>query len=129
MDVQSIAEALVPVLVAAKDGALSQASSVATQLGKAGVEKVYSVVKKYFAHDGQGAVKKLDELEQSPASSQVQNAVKGRLMNLLQEDPVFQAEIRAILGEVHVDKSITMTATSGDHSVTTMVVGNGNTIR
>lgn len=129
MDIQQLSEILLPLLIAAKDGALGQASKVASQIGKAGVEKMYGIVKNYFTKDGPGAVKKLEELAQNPESVPAQNAVKGRLFNLLQENAVFLAEIRAIIGEINVDSSITQTSNSGDYSATVQIVGNNNTVR
>jgi hypothetical protein len=129
MDMETIATTVTGLLVAAQTGAIEAATGVVTKLGKAAVEKVYNVVKACFTKDGEGAVKKLEELERNPASPQAQDAVKGRLLMYLKEDPAFLAEIKALIGEVRIDQSITQTATSGDNSPIIQVVGNNTTIR
>ncbi|KUG29136.1 hypothetical protein ASZ90_000982 [hydrocarbon metagenome] len=129
MDMDTFATTVTSLMVAAQTGALEAATDVVKKIGKAGVDKLCSVVMGYFTKDGEGAVKKLAELEKNPASPQAQDAVKGRLLMLLQENPAFLAEIKAIIGDIRVDQSITQTATSGNHSPITQVVGHNNVIK
>ncbi|QLA19587.1 hypothetical protein [Desulfolutivibrio sulfoxidireducens] len=129
MDMETIATTVTGLLVAAQTGAIEAATDVVKKIGKSGVEKLCNVVKGYFNKDGEGAVKKLEELERNPASPQAQDAVKGRLLMYLKEDPAFLAEITALIGEVRIDQSITQTATSGDKSPIIQIVGKYNSIR
>ncbi|MEF3698742.1 hypothetical protein [Desulfolutivibrio sp.] len=137
MDTGTIATTLTILLLAAQSVAIDVAKGVATELatklatklGTSGLRNLYNMVKRYFTKDGEGAVTKLAELEKNPTSPQAQEAVKGRLLMLLQENPAFLAEIKAIIGDIRVDQSINQTATSGDHSPITQVVGHNNVIK
>jgi len=133
MDMGTIATTLTSLMVAAQPVAIDLAKGVATEvaakLGSAGLTRLYNAVKGYFTKDGEGAVAKLAELEKNPTSPQAQEAVKGRLLMLLQENPAFLAEIKAIIGDIRVDQSITQTATSGDHSPITQVMGHNNVVK
>lgn len=128
MDPSSLADLALSALVAAQSGAASAITDVATKLGKAGVEKVCALVKARFAKDGEGATKALTTLEHNPTDAGAQKTVRRRLEGLLDEDPAFAAEIKAIIGTVSIDKSQHQTATAGDNSTVTQIQGSGNTV-
>ena len=128
MDLTSLTDFAMGALVAAQSGAATAITDNATKLGKAGVEKIASLVKARFAKDGAGATKALATLENNPADAGAQKAVRRRLEGLLDEDPAFHADIKAVIGTVHIDNSQHQTATTGDNSPVTQIQGSGNTV-
>lgn len=128
MDIQILTDAVMPLLIATQTGALDATTGLVKDLGKAGVEKIASLVKARFAKDGQGATKALAALEQNPTDAGAQKAVRRRLEGLLDEDMTFQADIKAVIGTVHSDNSQHQTATAGHHSSINQIQGSGNTV-
>ncbi len=126
MDLSSLTELAMGALVAAQSGAAAAVTDAATKLGKAGVEKITSLVKARFAQDGEGATKALASLENNPADAGAQKTVRRRLEGLLDEDPAFAAEIKAVVGTIHIDNSRHQNVTTGDNSIVTVIQGNGN---
>lgn len=128
MDLSALTDIAMGALVAAKTGAATAVTDTATKLGKAGVEKVCDLVKSRFAKDGEGATNALAALEQHPTDAGAQKSVRRRLEGLLDEDMAFQADIKAVIGTVHIDKSQHQTATTGHHSSVTQIQGSDNTV-
>ena len=128
MDLSPLTDAALGLLVAAQTGAVSAATDLATKLGKGTVDKIISLVKDRLAKDGQGAIQTLERLEQQPDDAKTQNAVRRRLEGLLDEDPAFAAEIKALIGQVTVDQSVKQTIHSGGNSVNIQVSGSHNTV-
>lgn len=128
MDLTSLTDFAMDAFVAAQTGALDAATGLVKDLGKAGVEKIASLVKARFAKDGAGATNALATLENNPADAGAQKAVRRRLEGLLDEDMTFQADIKAVIGTVHIDNSQHQTATAGHHSSITQIQGSGNTV-
>ena len=126
MDMHTIATTVTGLLVAAQTGALDSATTLAAKLGKAGVDKVWELVKTRFVKDGEGAKDTLQQLAKNPKDEQAQRIVKRRLEGFLDEDPAFLAAIEAIIGEVTAYGSITQIAEPGDHSPIIQNVGNNN---
>ena len=128
MDLPSLTEAALGLLVAAQTGAADAATDLAKKLGKGAVDKITSLVKTRFAKDGQGAVDALERLEQQPDDAGAQKAVRRRLEGLLDEDPAFAAEIKALIGQPVIDQSVKQTIRSGDNSVNIQVSGSHNSV-
>lgn len=128
MDLSALTDLALSALVAAQSGAAAAITDTATKLGKAGVEKITSLVKTRFAQDGEGATKALASLEQNPTDAGAQKAVHRRLEGLLDENPDFAAEIKAVIGTISIDKSQHQTATAGDNSTITQIQGSGNSV-
>lgn len=128
MEIQSIIEVVMPLLVAAQAGAASAMTDTATKFGKAVVEKIGSLVKSRFNKDGEGATNALATLEHNPTDAGAQKAVRRRLEGLLEEDPAFAADLKAVIGAVHIDNSQHQSATGGDNSTLIQVQGSNNTV-
>lgn len=123
-----ITDAALAVLVAAKGGLLKPVTDGVSQLVKTCGAKLWAHVTARFAKDGAGASQALANLEQHPDDATVQKTVRRRLEGLLDEDPTFAADIKAIIGEMKIDQSVTQTAQAGDNSSITQISGNHNTV-
>lgn len=128
MDLSALTDFALSALVAAQSGAAAAITNTATKLGKAGVEKIASLVKARFAQDGEGATKALASLEQNPTDAGAQKAVRRRLEGLLDEDHAFAADIKAVIGTISIDNSQHQTATAGDNSTVIQIQGSGNSV-
>lgn len=128
MDLSALTDYALSALVAAQSGAATAITDAATKLGKGVVEKIAALVKTRFAKDGEGATKALTTLEQNPTDAGAQKAVRRRLEGLLDEDPDFAADIKAVIGTVSIDNSQHQTATTGDNSTVIQIQGSGNTV-
>jgi len=122
-----ITDTALAVLVAAKGGLLKPVTDGVSQLVKTTGAKLWTLVTARFAKDGPGATQAMTNLEQHPDDSSAQKAVRRRLEGLLDEDPTFAAEIKAIIGELKIDQSVHQTAQAGDNSSITQVSGSHNT--
>lgn len=126
MDMSSIADAALGLLVAAKTGAIEAATSGAAKLGGEAVKKFYSLVKGKFVKDGEGATRKFEEFETNPKDETKQSNVKNRLVEFLEDDPQFFADVKAIVGEVKIDNSVHISSAAGANSTITTIVGSNN---
>ncbi|WP_027185661.1 hypothetical protein [Desulfovibrio inopinatus] len=129
MEMNTIEATVTGLVIAAQTGFIEKATTIAKNLGTAGMEKLYNLVKQRFTKDGEGAVSTLQQLENNPSDEKMQRIVKRRLEGILEEDPTFKNEIKAIIGEIRVDQSINQTATSGDNSPITQIVGSNNQVK
>ncbi len=128
MDLSSLTDFAMGALVAAQSGAAAAVTDAATNLGKAGVEKITSLVKARFAQDGEGATNALATLENNPADAGAQKTVRRRLEGLLDEDPAFAADIKAVIGPINIDNSKNQNGTASGHGVVNQIIGNNNSI-
>lgn len=127
MDLATLADVAMGLLLAALTGAVGATTDLAKKLGKGTVEKVASIIKRRFTKDGEGAVHAFGRLEQQPNDAAAQKAVHRRLEGLLEDDPTFAAEIKGIIGEVKIDWSVHQYATAGNNSSIIQINGHDNT--
>lgn len=128
MDIPNLAEMIMPLLIAFQAGATSAMTDTATKLGKAAIEKIGSLIKSRFTKDGEGATNALATLKHNPTDASAQKAVRRRLEGLLEEDPAFAADIKAVIGSIHIDNSQHQSATGDDNSTLIQVQGSNNTV-
>lgn len=123
-----ITDTALAVLVAAKGGLLKPVTDGVSQLVKTTGAKLWTLVTARFAKDGPGASQTLAKLEASPDDAKAQKAVRSRLQLLLDADPAFAAEIKALIDELKIDQSTRQYILAGDDSVNTQVSGNNNIV-
>ena len=123
-----IADTALAVLVAAKAGLLKPVTDGVSQLVKTTGAKLWELVSSRFAKDGAGATSELNNLEQHLDDATAQKNVRSRLQLLLDADPAFAAEIKALIDALKIDQSARQYLLAGDDSVNTQVSGNNNIV-